>query len=70
MPNSTITQADQKFNAVLYGIPECLKGTKKHDRAKQYLTNVIFAVSHVDSENTSQSIHDCFRLGKYKKSAK
>ena len=70
MPNSTSAQADQIFNAVLYGIPECLKGTKKYDRAKQDLTNVITAVSHVDREITSQNIHDCFRLGKYKESAK
>ena len=30
-PNSTSAQADRKFNAVLYGIPECSKGTKKHN---------------------------------------
>ena len=31
MLNSASSQADQKFNAVLYGIPECLKGTKRYD---------------------------------------
>ena len=70
MPNSASAQADRKFNAVLYGLPECSKGTKKYDRAKQDLTNVITAGSHVDREVTSQSIRDCFRLGKYKESAK
>ena len=67
--NGISAQDDRKFNAVLYGIPECSKGTKKYDRAKQDLTNVISAVSHVDREITSQSIRDCFRLGKYKESA-
>ena len=70
MPNSASAQADRKFNAVLYGLPQCSKGTKKYDRAKQDLTNVITAVSHVNREITSQSIRDCFRLGKYKESAK
>ena len=70
MPKSASAQADRKFNAVLYGILECSKGTKKYDRAKQDLTNVISAVSHVDREITSQNIPDCFRLGKYKESAK
>ena len=69
MPNSASAQADRKFNAVLYGLPECSKGTKKYDRAKQDLTNVITAVSHVD-QITSQNICDCFHLGKYKESAK
>ena len=31
MPNSASAQADQRFNIVLYGIPECSKGTKKYD---------------------------------------
>ena len=31
MLNSPSSQADRKFNAVLYGIPECSKGTKKYD---------------------------------------
>ena len=70
MPNSASTQADREFNAVLYGILECSKGTKKYDQAKQDLTNVITAVSHVDHEITSQNIRDCLRLGKYKESAK
>ena len=69
MPNSASTQADRKFNAVLYGIPECSKGTKKYDRAKQGLTNVITAVSNVDHEITLQNICDCFCLGRYKESA-
>ena len=67
-PNSISVQADRKCNAILYGIPEYSKGTKKYDWAKQDLTNVISTVSHVDSEITSQSIHDFFRLGKYKES--
>ena len=70
LPNSASAQADRKFNAVLYGIPECLKGTKKYDQAKQDLANVISAVSHVDHEITSQNIRNCFCLGKYKVSAK
>ena len=69
MRNSTSAQADQKFSAVLFGISECLKGTKKHDRAKQDLTNVISAVSHIDHEITTYT-RDCFHLGKYKQSAK
>ena len=69
MLNSTSSQADRKFNAVLYGIPECLKGTKKYDQAKQELTNVVSTVSHVDREITLQNIRDCFHLGKYKECA-
>ena len=62
-PNSISVQADWKCNAILYGIPEYSKGTKKYDWAKQDLTNVISTVTHVDSEITSQSIHDFFHLG-------
>ena len=67
-PNSISIQADQKRNAILYGIPEYSKGTKIYDWAKHHLTNVISTVSHVDSEITLQSIHDFFRVGKYKES--
>ena len=31
MLNSASSQVDQKFNVVLYGIPEYLKGTKRYD---------------------------------------
>ena len=63
------TQVDRKFNVVIYGILECPKGTKRHDRTKQDLSNVISAVSQVDSDITSHSIRDCFRLGQYKEHA-
>ena len=63
-PNSISIQANWKCNAILYGIPEYSKGTKKYDWAKQDITNVISNVSHVDSTITSQSIYDFFRLGK------
>ena len=53
VPNSASAQTDQKFNAVLYGIPECSKGTKKYDRTKQDLTNVI-------SNVTMKSLHKIF----------
>ena len=62
-------QNDRKFNTIIYGIPECLKGTKKSDRTKCDLTNVISAVSPVDNDITSHSIRDCFRLGRYQEHA-
>lgn len=67
--NGLNIQADRKYNAVLYGIPECPKGTKKFDRTKKDLTSVISTISPVVGEITPQSIRDCFRLGKYKESA-
>ena len=40
----------------MVAIPECSKGTKKYDQAKQDLTNVISTVSHV----TIKSLHKIF----------
>ena len=56
---------DRKYNIVVYGIDECPKGLNKSDRFNYELTNVVSTMSKIDSSFNSQSIKDCFRLGKY-----
>ena len=56
-PNSLSAQADWKYNAVLYGTPECLKGTKNYDWPKQDLINVISVLFHM---LTVKSLHKIY----------
>ena len=58
--------SDRKFNIVVYGIQECSKGTRRLDRTKQDLEGLSSLLRTIDSSIQSQSIRDCFRLGKYR----
>ena len=65
VPHNQFNNPDRKYNIVVYGIDECPKGLSKSDRFNYELTNVISTMSKIDSSINSQSIKDCFRLGKF-----
>ena len=56
----------RKFNAVIYGIPECNTSTTRFERLKQDFCKVFDVCSAiVPSNNPSSVIHDTMHLGKY-----
>ena len=57
------------YSIVVSGIKECPKGTSRMDRFKQNINNVANLIQAVDPDFHKQSIHDCFRLGKFKENA-
>ena len=61
------SQVDRKSNIVVSGMEECPKGTSRLDRFKQDINNVANLIQVFDPNFHKQSIHDCFRLGKFKK---
>ena len=68
-PVSRKYHQDNKFNAVLYGVQECPSGMSKPARFESDLTSVVNVLSSLDSSIQSQSIKDCFRLGKFSSGA-
>ena len=62
--SSQISQLERKFN-VVYGIEECPKGTPKHAQLQSDLSHVVSVLSEVDTSVDSQSMKDCYRLGKF-----
>ena len=59
--------SDRKFNVVIHGISECPAGMPRFARVSKDLESVVSALSDIDPNIQSQSISDCFRLGRYKK---
>ena len=57
--------SDRKYNLVIYGIPECDKGTLRVRRLKTDTINVSTVITNLDSSIHPQCVRDCFRLGKY-----
>ena len=56
----------RKFNAVIYGIPECNTGTTRFERLKQNFCKVFDVCSAiVPYNNPSSVIRDTVHLGKY-----
>ena len=68
-PLSRKYHQDNKFNAVLYGVQECPLGMSKPACFESDLTSVVNVLSSLDSSIQSQSIKDCFRLGKFSSGA-
>ena len=68
--SSNSTNANRKFNLIVYGVPECPKGTPWTTRACRDLNSVSSVVSSIDGSVTKSSIRDCYRLGKYSESNK
>ena len=56
---------DRKYNVVLYGIEECPQGASKHARLQSNLKHVVSVMSKVDNTISSESIKDCYHLGKF-----
>ena len=63
--SSQISHSERKFNVIVYGIEECPKGTPKHARLQSDLSHVGSVLSEVDTSVDSQSIKDCYCLGKF-----
>ena len=68
-PVSRQYHQDSKFNAVLYGVQECPSGMSKSARFESDLSATVNVLSPLDSSIQSQSIKDCFRLGKFSSDA-
>ena len=68
-PNTVNTNkssnTDRKFSIVVYNIKESLQGTVRLTRIKNDTAEVSRLFSSLDSQITSSSIRDCFRLGKF-----
>ena len=58
---------DKNFNVVVYGINEYPEGSFRHTRIIKYTENVSTVLQKLDPSISNNSIHDCVRLGKYKK---
>ena len=59
------SDAEKKFNIVVYGIPECPQNTNRQARVKKELKAVIEALSNADNDIEPSDIKDLHRLGKY-----
>ena len=55
----------RKFNIVIFGLPECFKGTRKTEREKSDLDNSTKVLTDLDNSIQPYSIRDTIRLGKY-----
>ena len=57
--------AECKFNVIIYGLPECQKGTPKYKRTISDSNSASLAIQSICPEISQQSVRDCSRLGKY-----
>ena len=57
--------AGRKFNVIIYGLPECQKGTPKYERTISDSNSASLAMQSICPEISQQSVCDCSRLGKY-----
>ena len=56
---------ESKYNLVLYGVEECRPGLPRLGRLESDLASVVKVFSALDSSIQSQSVRDCYRLGKF-----
>ena len=63
---NTILESNRKFNIVIYGIGECKQGAKWPERLASDLSKVGSVLTDIDGSLTSNSIKDCYHLGKYR----
>ena len=69
-PNQKASPTDKKLNLVFYGIPECPTGTSFHERLESDCDAILsFAKSSDSVPLPTNTIKDCFRLGKYQQSS-
>ena len=59
------TANERKFNLVLYGVDECSKGTRRHERAKKDGKAALKKLRVILTSLEDYSIRDCIRIGKY-----
>ena len=60
---------ESKYNLVLFGVEECRPGLPRSARFESDLTSVVRVFSALDSSIQSQSVRDCYRLGKFNRGA-
>ena len=69
-PNQKASHTDRKLNLVFYGIPECPTGTSFHEQLESDCNAVLSFANSTDSVPLpTNTIKDCFRLGKYQQSS-
>ena len=61
---------DRKFNLIIYGIDEHPQGMSKWERLASDVNRAADVLSGLDVTVTTQSIRDCFRLGKFNKDSR
>lgn len=64
--SSTSDRADRKMNLVLFGIDECIEGTRRHMRVRQDFERAGSVLSQIEPSVTEANIRECYRLGKFK----
>ena len=60
------SSSDKKFNLLFFGIAECPKGTKFHERLRLDHASISTVLQSAGPDLSSVSIRDCQRLGPYK----
>ena len=69
-PKSSSTNfTDKKFNIIMYGVKESPPKTSKANRLDHYLQCITNAFTKAELPIETNSIRDCFRLGKFKHDA-
>ena len=64
------TDYERKFNTIVYGVPENPNGTPWATRASKDLNTISSIISNIENTITTNSIRDCYRLGKYSETSK
>lgn len=67
----SVPKSDSKYNLIFFGISECAKVTKYHDRVRSDHASISTLLQSVPGNDnlTSISVRDCIRLGKYQEQA-
>ena len=63
--SSDSSNANRKYNIVIYGVDENPECTSRHLRLSKYMESVTSTLQSLDPKVTEHSICDSFRLGKY-----
>ena len=64
------SNGDRKFNIVVYGIPECLKGTSRQERTNNHFQEISQIIGFLKETIPEQNVRDYMRLGSYKELSK
>ena len=64
-----VTASERKFNIIVFGVPECPKGTSRLERVSQDEAAITQSIQLQVPSFRSLSIRDCLRIGKYSESS-
>jgi len=65
VPSQRMIIFDKKYNLVLYGVKECPSGSSRSACLEPDLTSVVSVLTTFESSFHTQSIKDCYCLGKF-----